>query len=257
MGEAARAAAGQHQADAASGQQARDAFDIVAVAHVMQLRAGLVAIHARAAAEPDVAALQQHQMTRPLHVRDRPPASANSGHALGRRRALAGSTKQSAWRTHSSRQSSCSALGEIDHEAIARLDRAEPVAGVARAGLRVDQRAAAVALSASRSCTRKAARIDAGIVRQQRERARARTAAGARVRAIRRCTARRARLQHRVRMVLDQCREAAPRQAQQFRVAQRAHGGRARLVDDQAEFADRFAGRDDAVEHETAVRRRA
>ena len=36
-----------------------------------------------------------------------------------------------------------------------------------------------------------------------------------------------------------------------------AHGGRARLIDHQSEFADRFAGRDHAIEMEIAVARQA
>jgi hypothetical protein len=251
MGETARAATRKHQADAAPGQQAGDAFDVIVAANMVQLRVAHDDLPGAPAAVQDLATLQQYEMTRPLHVAVRLDID-ELGPGAGRRCGI-GRQHEAVGLAHAQfTPFALFGVGQIQHEAKARLDRAEPGAGVAEAGFRVDQRAAAVAAERLAQLHGKPARVDTGIVRQHRERARGgqRPPHGPRDQPLH---GQPCRLQHRFRMMLDQRREAAPRQAQQLRIAQRSHRRRTRLVDDQAEFADRLAGSDDTIENEAPV----
>ena len=122
---------------------------------------------------------------------------------------------------------------EIDDEADARFELAEPRAGLTERGFGIDQRAFAIAAQRFAQSARETCRIDVVIVRQDGERARrGQLFRGSPLEQPTHRDAR--RFQHRFGFFRDQRLEAVARQAQQFRIAQRAHGGRARLIDHQA-----------------------
>ena len=142
---------------------------------------------------------------------------------------------------------------EIDDKAHARFEDAEPAAGLPERGFGIDQRAFAVATQCLAQAARETDGVDAFVVRQNRESARrGKLPRGA---PLEQSPNRNARgFEHRLRLFGDQRVETVARQTQQFRIAQGAHGGRARLVDHQAQFADRFARRHHTVEMEHAAR---
>ena len=252
VGEAARAAAREHEADRPAGQQPHDAVEVGGHPEVVVGDAGERVVPACRRAARDFALMQDQELC---------VAHAAVGPSCGSPGSIAGGRARREQHDVGLAQAKLSprrvaGVARIHHEVVLRFALVEPLRAVADRSLPVDEGDAAEARQRAHEPSGLLRHVDAVVQRDQRERAWLDLRPLLRL-AVRETGHGNAREpQDRFRVAEQHALESRCGQHRQFRVAQRPHARSSPARDNQAHLADGFAGGDAAESARRPVHRR-